>query len=405
MSSASFCRRPWTDLSVERDGTLSPCCLIPITDAGQQDFREKELGAYLKSAALRDLRTALERGERPAACQICWNNERLGNGSLRVNRPARDSVDRGEFTEVHIKTSSVCNFKCRICQPLNSSAWLAEQKAHGMALEELISTNPVFEVKYPLRDPGLRAALLDTVIPAARLIRISGGEPLLCSDTLALFRDLAARGLGQKHYRVITNLSALQFSGVDYLEFWRQFPNLKLIASCDGAGAAVEYSRTGFSWPVFLRNLELARAYVTDINCVLSVFSVYSIPALAHLCARLGINLNVEPEFHKSESVQILPDAEKRKIELLYQDLGVSELGARLPAEEEKRIREIVLRDLWAADLSGTDRPRVFKTKNAALDRRRGTDFRASFPQLAEWYESLGEEPAGTSRRSLTRAP
>ena len=45
-----------------------------------------------------------------------------------------------------------------------------------------------------------------------------------------------------------TNLSTLDYGGVDLLSLFSNFDNVALSVSVDGYGKQVEYSRAGFNW-------------------------------------------------------------------------------------------------------------------------------------------------------------
>lgn len=386
MQGSSYCRRPFTELNVEPDGTLAPCCLIK--PANNNDFRQRDLESYLKSPELRELQRALSHNERPSACEICWNNESAGIESLRAPEPSRYRIEENKFREVHIKISSVCNFKCRMCGPFSSSAWLVEQKKFDMGMQDVMAPIPADSVQYALKDPKFRREMFDLIIPNTQLIRISGGEPLLCAHSLDFFKELAARGLTNKQMLIYTNLSALKFAGVDYLDFWKQFPKLKLLVSCDGAGESVEYSRTGLVWSEFVENLKKVKDRVHSINCVINIYSVYSIPELLRLCSELNIKIYFGSVFKPNMSVQILPLKEKEKIREFYNEFLLKESG-RIPAEELEHVYNSVMKYMFSQDWSDSAEPHHFKRKNTELDRRRNTDFNKTFPQLSDWYSSI----------------
>lgn len=386
MQGSSYCRRPFTELNVEPDGTLAPCCLIK--PANNNDFRQRDLQSYLQSPELKELQRALQNNERPSACEICWANESAGIESLRASEPSKYRIDENKFREIHIKISSVCNFKCRMCGPFSSSAWLVEQKKFDYGMPDVMSPIPADSVQYALKNPKLRSEMFETIVPNTQLIRISGGEPLLCAHSLEFFKELALRGLTNKQILIYTNLSALKFAGTDYLELWKQFPKLKLLVSCDGAGESVEYSRTGLVWNEFVENLKKVKDRVHSINCVINIYSVYSIPELVRLCHELNIKIYFGSVFKPNMSVQILPQKEKEKIRAHYNQFLQDESG-RIPAEELNHVYNSVMKYMFSEDLSNTDEPAQFKRKNAELDRRRHTDFHKTFPQLSPWYDSL----------------
>lgn len=386
MESTSYCRRPFTELNIEPDGTLSPCCLVkPVNN---NDFTSRDLKTYLQSPELKELQRALLNNERPSACEVCWNNEKCGIESSRAPEPSRYRIEDLQFREIHIKTSSICNFKCRMCGPFSSSAWLAEQRQHDMKMHDVMAAIPASQVQFALKDPALKREVFETIIPNTKLIRVSGGEPLVCAHTLDFFKELLKRGLNEKQILIYTNLSTLSFAGIDYLELWRQFPKLKLLVSCDGAGEATEYSRTGLEWKEFLKNLNLVRPRVHSINCVINIYSVYSIPELVKLCHQMGLDYYLGSVFRKNQSIQMLPDSEKKKIKQFY-DQFVSEQRGLIPEASLSRVYNSVIRYMFTEDEGRELHSALFKRKNEELDRRRHTSFTQTFPQLADWYQSL----------------
>lgn len=383
---SSYCRRPFTELNVEPDGTITPCCLVK--PANNNDFIHRDLQTYLKSPELKELQRALLNDERPSACEVCWNNEKCGVESMRAPEPSKYRIDEMRFREIHIKISSICNFKCRMCGPFSSSAWLLEQRKHDMNMQDVMAMIPADQIQYALKDPQLKKEMFETVLPNTQLIRISGGEPLLCTHSLQFFKDLVSHGLTYKQIFIYTNLSALKFAGVDYLDFWKQLPKLKLLVSCDGASQSVEYSRTGLKWNEFLENIKLAKDRIHSVNCVMNLYSVYSIPELVKLCHELKIKVYLGSVFRRNMSIQILPMHEKNKIKEFYDEFVRREEG-RIPADDLEYVYKSVINYLFSEDWSQTDQPALFKRKNEELDRRRQTDFRKTFPQLSDWYASI----------------
>ena len=75
---------------------------------------------------------------------------------------------------------------------------------------------------------------------------------------------------------VIANLSNLNYKKIDLMILHIQ--NIDIIASCDGWGEAVEYSRTGFDRKIFLSNIQKVHEHVQAINCVINIYSVWTLP-------------------------------------------------------------------------------------------------------------------------------
>jgi len=368
---------------------ITPCSVVRFGRSGNRDFSETDIEKYLQSSDLKKIQEAFKQNERPLECRSCWEKESLGIPSLRIPEAPATLNSAWQFTEIHLKLNSVCNFKCRMCGPYSSTAWQQENRAHGASLEGTYDIDKIVSAQHLLGNDKNRRDLFERVIPNTRLIRISGGEPLLSAESLEFFRELIARGLNEKHFLLFTNLSSLTFAGVFYPDFWKQFPKLRLIVSCDGAGASVEYSRTGLRWQDFLKNLQLVRDRIRNVNCVVNIYSIYSIPELVRLCFEYNIDVHIEPVFREEMSVQILPLSEKLKIKDHYDKFMASSANEHLPKEIMAKMYSSVNNLLFAEDLSSGALPRVFKARNEALDFRRGTRFSATFPDLAGWYGSI----------------
>jgi MoaA/NifB/PqqE/SkfB family radical SAM enzyme len=386
MSENNYCRRPFTEMVLEPDGTLAPCCVIQVAKTNTEGFIETNIEQYLASRELSNFQNEFLLNRRPMACQVCWKKERAGMPSLRISRQAEVLNKDWKFTEIHLKLNSICNFKCRMCGPYCSSSWLREEKEHGVKMDK----EEANEIQRALLRKKTRDDLFERVIPNTRLIRISGGEPLLSVDSLEFFDEMLRRKLNEKHFLVFTNLSKLKFANVYYPDYWKQFPKLRLIASCDGAGESVEYSRTGLIWANFIKNLTDVRHRVRNVNCVINIYSVYTIPELVGHCYDLNIDINIEPVFRDEMGIQMLPLHEKLKIKEHYERFISSPSGQRLNKEYTAKFVHPVIKHMFDTDLSETAFPYAFKARNEELDRRRGTDFAKTFPQLKEWYESLG---------------
>ena len=119
--------------------------------------------------------------------------EDLGYNSYRKTTLATDEkLDRIEA--VHIRSTNVCNFKCRICVPETSSAWIAENKKHHLFKNKV-------EVVDDLLDDEKYAEELFSILKQVKQIWISGGEPLASATTLRFFE------LAKKHNINNTNIA------------------------------------------------------------------------------------------------------------------------------------------------------------------------------------------------------
>jgi uncharacterized Fe-S cluster-containing radical SAM superfamily protein len=263
---------------------------------------------YVNGQALKQLKKDLQSGIKHPNCEWCWKNEKAGMRSHRIKSP-RNS---GELHSIHIRLNNVCNFKCRMCNPSFSTTWLAENKKHNYFFME--DNNLI------IKDSLVNQSYLFDIIKNSDLkhISISGGEPLISDAHYTLLTFLIDNNLTDITLGYSTNLSNLDYKGIDLLSLWEKFKDINLEASVDGWGAAVEYSRTGFNRKTFLENFKRAFKYIDAINCVVNVYSVWTLPYIERF-RKYGINIVYSPCYLPAHcNPQILMREDKNKLLELY---------------------------------------------------------------------------------------
>jgi len=129
---------PFTGLATREDGAIKICCRsLPIGN-----IKNESLEFAWNSEKMREVRRQVLNGERPDVCAPCFDLEDQGVQSLRQrhiadNIPesrvnlypnALDSLSKDmtmpfELPTMEIKINNLCNLKCRMCNPLDSTQW------------------------------------------------------------------------------------------------------------------------------------------------------------------------------------------------------------------------------------------------------------------------------------------
>ena len=151
----SFCVYPFMSLNIMPAGTAKPCCAFGtlLEDAGKPlSVYDSSMGAIWNSQAMRDIRRAMVEGKPVAACEYCYNQERLGLASMwtddtgRWSRGLFDFPNHSGATAANLKAQArdngfalpggpawldldmgnLCNLKCRMCNSTYSSAIAAD---------------------------------------------------------------------------------------------------------------------------------------------------------------------------------------------------------------------------------------------------------------------------------------
>ena len=370
---STFCTRPWNELHIEEDGRITPCCVMPSTSGF---MAPKGIKNYLRSNELKTLKENLKNGIRADPCKTCWMQEDLGYNSHRKTTLATDEK-LNRIEAVHIRSTNVCNFKCRICVPELSSAWIAENKKHHLFKNKV-------EVMDNLLEDDLYAEELFSILKQVKQIWISGGEPLASTTTLRFFELAKKHNINNTNIAFNTNLSSLSYKNHYWLDEFKGH-KVTLTVSWDGFGKQMEYHRTGIKWKKSLQNFKDSIDWIFNVNCVASIYSVYTIPKLIHFCDFVKKHLEINPIAGKDfVSLQSLPIIEKDKIKQHYEEF--------FKDKDTKHLRDVAWQSVIDPMYKKQLDPHLnsgFKQYNILLDKYRKTNFLGVYPEYEEWWNSI----------------
>jgi len=396
MRKQGFCLLPWTHMHIRTDGSFLPCCLWRGPPLG--NVRSSSLGELWNSTGMKALRSDMMNGRPAAGCERCDDYERSGFLSLRQrhNLSMRHYLDRERLTApdgtlprlpvplLDIRFSNVCNLRCRICDPAQSSAWMAEARALGQPAEG----GPI---QKPCADwDSLWRQLQPLLEMGVEEIRFAGGEPLLMEEHYRILDFFIARGFTDVRLRYNTNFSTLRFQGRDVVDLWSRFQDVRVAASLDGSGRRGEYMRKGLCWDTVVANREemLRRCphAAFSIAATISIFNALHLPDFHREWVEKGyverdefaINMLLDPVMYR---IQVLPAALKQRVLESYRRHQESFLDADGTAARDFAA---AARFMTARDRSELQPEFVAMTRR--LDQLRGEDCREVFPELAALF-------------------
>jgi MoaA/NifB/PqqE/SkfB family radical SAM enzyme len=368
----NYCAKPWTDMHIFEDGSVSPCCLIP-----DKDFYKGPLKDYfLKSESLLILKNTFKNNLKSPHCKVCWQLEDLGLPSKRVIFSPK---------KLHIRVSNKCNFKCRMCSNNLSSAWQKEHEVTNIFKQDIKTYDNIFDNKDNL------LFLYEKIKEDNPVkINITGGEPLISNSHLRLLIFLIKSNKMNIKLQYSTNLSTLKYKGVYFPNLWKLFNEVTLIVSCDGYGISNNYSRKGFYWDNFNNNLkELVlikkknKYLKLRIHCTINLYSIYSIPELCVYAEDNDLEIVLGYCFDpKILNPQILPLEEKNKIRDKY--VKFNHLNSN-----NKNILKNTLNFLFenTEETKAKNNRDIFINWNKKVDDYRKENFLDYNPELKNWYE------------------
>lgn len=282
----SLCLAPWTHTYLSPQTERRMCCASrePAqnftqyidTAGGTGEYRPVTLDQHWNSEHMRSVRRRMLAGETLPECDVC--NSKLLNTS--VYRDYFGHLFSHKLPEVYATTdasgattmqpvswdyrfSNLCNFKCRTCGDMLSSAWETEQKTHGMV--DLANSKNNWMVPAIRReisryqDTQIESEFSDAVEQhRVEEVYWVGGEPLMYEQHWRYMQRIVELGDGGRVYaRYNTNLSRIDYRGCNlYSDILDHIRDWQICASIDGTGATGEYIRTGLDYQQFCRNFE-----------------------------------------------------------------------------------------------------------------------------------------------------
>ena len=430
----ALCLAKWKQVSLHLPTGLNNSCYHPPLH--QIDPAEIKLNpsALHNTAHKKTQRKMMLRGEKPAECQYCWNMEDQGKLSDRHYRSGEpwaavdfDKIKNSTGDEddvvpsyVEVNFNHACNLKCSYCSPQFSSSWQAEVDQHGAyptktphnAPEHFTGARRVIPVR---EDNPYVDAFWDwwpELYPQLEHFRMTGGEPLMDKNTYRVFDYVIANPSPKLHLNVTSNFSVEEKLWQKYLSSVKQLCDGRIehfmqYVSLDAWGAQAEYIRHGLDFDLLWRRVNQFLTEVPSYNSLTFIITMnnLSVTSLEKLFA--GI-LELRSQYSKTyqrvwfdtpvlrepawQSLQILPDSYSSKLEQLctwmseYKEIELVPFQGFKDYEVARLDRDIA----WMRSAKGSNHTHAradFYRFFSEHDRRRGTDFLTTFPEMKQWWE------------------
>ena len=432
IKSESFCAAKWYNATIWLGSGMTTSCHHPLPHKVSLEDIAANPKALHNSIRKKEERRMMQQGERPAGCEYCWKIEDMGTEAVsdRVyktvlyndedldyayNLPADRDVD---LQTLEISFDRTCQFACSYCNPAFSSAWVRDIKSNG-AYTNLVSdgrnhfthvhdssqlytlneVNPYVEAFFKWWETDLHKTLKE--------LRITGGEPLMSGYTWRLidwFKE--HRGASTTRLAINSNLG-FKRDVLERLLDSTQGIELDIYTSNEAMGAQAEYIRDGLEWKQWVENLVflLESKQVRGVHvmgtinalCLSSLSEfLYNIMKLKEKYGResLSFTLNIL-RFPSFQSPLILPVALRKKYSLELEAFLFNNKKNTVFHEHELEHIKRLIEYLTMVDTPHSeafDLPKLqndFKQFYQQYDQRRGKDFKYTFTQLTNWYETL----------------
>lgn len=286
--SPTFCTIPFVSLVVNTDGAIRPCCMIK----GQYSQLKKldgtkytvkdNLNDAWNSDEMRRMRMAMINGEKLEGCNVCYLQESSGRTSNRqyANSEWTQKLSQKEISKkidqaivtggeidyniayLDLRLGNLCNLKCRMCSPFNSSQIAKEH----LDLEQRDSAyKVVWASTFGKFDPRFndiqewfdKDILWDQVIdmiPNLHKVYMTGGEPTLINNNFKFMQECINRDRRNIVLFFNTNCTNVNKKFTNLIS---QFNRVNINASIDGVGTVNDYIRAPSHWDQISKNVEL----------------------------------------------------------------------------------------------------------------------------------------------------
>lgn len=286
---STFCVMPWISINSTATGQARICCVATETPGGggitNEDGVPFNLSTstaddILKSSYLKSIRKSLLTGKEIPECKACLDKEKYSGSSRRTSAikqfsniitediaKATTSPD-GTIQPVasfwHVRFGNLCNLKCIMCGPLDSSQWYNSfvsltglttfhDLRKKITLTQSTSGRYVTGNEFNWWETDFFWKAIENNIPTITHLYFTGGEPLLIEPHYELLKKLIAYGRAPfVTLEYDTNLMAVKSSSKD---IWKQFKQVNISVSIDDVSERNDYIRFPSNWGLIISNI------------------------------------------------------------------------------------------------------------------------------------------------------
>jgi sulfatase maturation enzyme AslB (radical SAM superfamily) len=371
---------------------------------------------------MREVRRQVLNDERPDVCKPCFDLEDQGVQSLRQRHiegvipearinlypDALDALNEDytmpfEFPTMEIKLNNLCNLKCRMCNPLDSTQWKDWDQVTEFYKKENNYLVPTVEKlvdtpgKYigPFDDSDNWWESFEKLLPYFRRVEFAGGEPLMDPYHYKILDKLAEYG-HQIELKYATNGTTLGIKGGRTIhDYWPKFKSIAVNVSIDGIHDVYEYIRGNGKFSEVEENVKVFKSF-PNVSRVVGAFTVQANNIL-QICDVIDYFLNDmgivfyshRVNYPRVLSAQVLPKQLKDRVVSELKEMKVKVLDYKV-IQDNELLRKVTLQQiedninfLEATDLSEHWQDCI--EFNKRLDKTRNQDFFKVNPEFAPY--------------------
>ena len=423
----TLCLAPWTHTYLSPLTERRMCCASrePAqnfrqyidTESGSNKYIPIALDEHWNSPHMMSVRSRMMAGETLPECEVC--NDKLLNTDVyrtyfwqlfKHKYPdIWETTDTAGHTTMQpvswdYRFSNLCNFKCRTCGDMLSSAWESEQRQYNM-IEWTDPNNNWMrpEVRSAItafQDSQIEAEFADAVEQhRVEEVYWVGGEPLMYEQHWRYMKRIVELGDGPRVYaRYNTNLSRVDYRGVNlYRDILSGLRDWQICASLDGTGAIGEYIRTGLEYDRWLANFGAAVEIQRNrrqvrIDFTLTLPGMFEVTRIRQLAETYGVDVLAKVIFSFSPNIIMSPLALPRRL----LDPWIDELVPQVDGALYDMLTQLKTRQTFEEQWPDTyrqglasGRERVLKLESIRTQKITMAEILADRPAVLEWWNNI----------------
>jgi organic radical activating enzyme len=442
MTSPTACSAKWLQSTTTLYNGHTHSCHHPSTHKIPLEELKGNPSALHNTLHKKQARAEMLQGARPSECEYCWNIEDLPGEHMsdrtykstdvnwstphldRLLEAGADGDVNPSYLEVAFENT--CNYKCAYCTPDVSSKWMEEIKQHGhyptsWGTGNLDWLKQVGRFPIPVREdnPYIEAfwEWWPDLYPGLDTFRVTGGEPLLTKNLWRVLDYVKENPRKDFTIAINTNMDVPDIFIDRLIKYYNEIRPLikdfQVFTSCEAANSQAEYIRFGMNYERFTANVRKFLEQTGDESrCAFMVtFNALSVTSFTQFLSDiydLRVRYNPNDALNRIPimisylrwppfiGMRILPRnirekyAEEFKAFVTARTRNTSEHpSGRFYIEEIDqidRLCEFMLTEESDAELERNRRD--FGQYFTEYDRRRDTDFDATFPELSSFLDT-----------------
>jgi len=449
-----MCMAKWTQVTIHLQNGHTHSCHHPATHKISLSELKDNPTALHNTKYKKKQRRMMLNGLRPPECDYCWNvedNSDIFSDRILKSNSEWSSKHWNKITKkvnninylidwrenfnpsyVEVVFSNACNMKCSYCAPHISSKWMEEIEKHGhypttTKFNNLQHLKNIKGMPIPHREknPYVEAfwEWWPDLYRDLHTFRITGGEPLLSKDTFKVLDYIIEEKNPNRELVLSINSNLMVpdelidefIEKVNIITKEKRVKEFQMFTSVDSWGSQAEYIRNGLVFDRFWKNCHkfLRECPIPSLTFMIT-YNALSVPKFdefikgvhelknsyqneyrlypPHSCV-IDISYLRYPS-HQSIKVlykKFIPLIKKqiKLIESLRYNSDGQEIFTEMEVGKLKRIYDWMNSPINKKSLK-VDRYNFYKYFQEH-DKRRGTNFISTFPELKDFYIYCGK--------------